>query len=103
MNFYDATGNYIDDRHVEARANERNISLRTGCFCNPGAGETALGIEREEIETCFVHMPPDRMTLEQFRQCIDGKSTGAVRVSLGIVSNFNDVKALIDFATEFCK
>jgi selenocysteine lyase/cysteine desulfurase len=103
MNFYDARGNYIDDRHVEARANKRNISLRTGCFCNPGAGETALGIEREEIESCFLHTPPGRMTLEQFRQCIDGKSTGAVRVSLGIVSNFNDVKALIDFATEFCE
>jgi selenocysteine lyase/cysteine desulfurase len=102
MNFYDASGNHIDDRYVEARANERHISLRTGCFCNPGAGETALGIERDEIESCFLSTPPERMTLEQFRQCIDGKSTGAVRVSLGIVSNFNDVKALVDFATEFC-
>jgi hypothetical protein len=36
-----------------ARAAARRISLRTGCFCNPGAGEAALGLDREEIERCF--------------------------------------------------
>jgi selenocysteine lyase/cysteine desulfurase len=101
VNFYDANGEYIDDKIVEERASEHKISLRTGCFCNPGAGEAALGLEKDEIEHCF-NQAPGRMTLDQFRQCIDGKNTGAVRVSLGIVTNFNDVDTLINFARDFC-
>jgi hypothetical protein len=38
------------------------------------------------------------MTYEDFRHCIDGKSTGAVRVSVGVVSNFDDVWAFVRFA-----
>jgi anthranilate 1,2-dioxygenase large subunit len=30
-------------------AGEHNISLRTGCFCNPGAGEIAFTISRETL------------------------------------------------------
>jgi selenocysteine lyase/cysteine desulfurase len=39
LNFFDATGRAIDHRLIEQQANQANISLRTGCFCNPGAGE----------------------------------------------------------------
>jgi len=101
MNLYDADGNSIHDKHVEALATERKISLRTGCFCNPGAGEAALGLEKDEIEHCF-DQGPERMTLDQFRQCIESKNTGAIRVSFGIASNFNDVQVLIEFLREFC-
>lgn len=38
------------------------------------------------------------MTIDDFRLCIDGKSSGAVRVSLGIVSNFEDVQRFLRFA-----
>ena len=44
MNFYDPDGHLLDYRRVEELAGEQRISLRTGCFCNPGAGETAEGI-----------------------------------------------------------
>ena len=43
MNFYDPDGHLVDYRRVEELAGARRISLRTGCFCNPGAGETAEG------------------------------------------------------------
>jgi hypothetical protein len=33
--------------------------------------------------------------------CIDGKSTGAVRVSVGLASNLEDVEAFIAFARAF--
>ena len=36
-----------------------------------------------------------------FRRCIDDKSTGAVRVSVGLVSTFADAHALIAFARQF--
>jgi selenocysteine lyase/cysteine desulfurase len=100
MNVYDEKGVAIDHTAVEALANKRNISLRTGCFCNPGAGEMALGLEKDELDTCFAGSD-SRMTFDQFRQCIDGKSTGAVRVSVGLVSNFADVEAFLDFIAEF--
>jgi hypothetical protein len=41
------------------------------------------------------------MTYEDFRGCIDGKSTGAVRVSLGPVTNFADLTVLLDFGRRF--
>jgi selenocysteine lyase/cysteine desulfurase len=97
FNFYDALGRPIDHRLVEHLANQANISLRSGCFCNPGAGEIALGISRPELVACF-SQPSERLTLDDFRLCIDGKSSGAVRVSLGLASNFADVFRFLAFA-----
>jgi molybdenum cofactor sulfurtransferase len=104
FNFYDAAGRAIDHRDVEERANAAGISLRTGCFCNPGGGEIALGITGTELSSCF-HQPEHEthLTIEDFRLCIDGKSTGAVRVSLGLASNLADVEAFVAFATTFVR
>ncbi len=93
-------GNLIDHQRIELAAAERDISLRTGCFCNPGAGEVALGLSREEIVTCFTGSGTV-MTYEEFRHCIQGKGTGAVRASLGMISNFDDARALVDFLADF--
>jgi molybdenum cofactor sulfurtransferase len=100
FNLRDRAGHVVDHARVEAMASARNISLRTGCFCNPGAGEVALGLGREEIEACFVGVGP-RVTYEGFRRCIDPHASGAVRVSLGLASNFADVWAFVDFARSF--
>ena len=99
VNFYNARGQTIDHRSIEEAANKVNISLRTGCFCNPGAGELALGISRVELDVCF-NGPghENRLTIDDFRICIDGKSSGAVRISVGPITNFNDVQALLHFA-----
>ena len=84
---------------IEQKANEANISLRTGCFCNPGAGEVALEISRVELDVCFTQPGHEhRLTVDDFRTCIDGKSSGAVRVSVGMVTNFNDVQGFLAFA-----
>jgi molybdenum cofactor sulfurtransferase len=100
FNFYDQEGHFIDHRVVEQHANQANISLRTGCFCNPGDGELALGLSADELTSCFVNSQ-DRLTLDEFRRCIDAKSTGAVRVSMGLVSTFADIQRFIDFARSF--
>ena len=102
FNFYDNGDRAIDHRDVEQRANAAGISLRTGCFCNPGGGEIALGITGTELSSCF-HQPEHEthLTIDDFRLCIDGKSTGAVRVSLGLASNVADVDAFIAFASTF--
>jgi selenocysteine lyase/cysteine desulfurase len=98
VNFYDRDGNALDHRFIEQQANEVNISLRTGCFCNPGAGEVALGISRVELDVCFTQPGhEDRLTVDDFRHCIDGRSSGAVRISVGMVTNFNDIQGFLAF------
>jgi molybdenum cofactor sulfurtransferase len=99
FNLYDREKRAIDHRDVERRANAAHISLRTGCFCNPGGGEIALGITGAELASCFRQPEHEtHLTIDDFRLCIDGKSTGAVRVSVGLVTNLADIDAFIDFA-----
>lgn len=93
FNLQEAAGALIDHREVEQRANGARISLRTGCFCNPGAGEAALGISGNELASCFgAH---ERMTIDTFRSCLSDKGSGAVRVSFGHASTFADAFALV--------
>ncbi len=99
MNFVDENGRVVDHRWVEEHANREEVSLRTGCFCNPGAGEMALGISSAELNSCFAKPTHEqRLSYDEFRLCIDNKASGAVRISVGLVSNFADVEAFIRFA-----
>jgi selenocysteine lyase/cysteine desulfurase len=102
INFLDTSGNLVDHQRVEKEANKVGISIRTGCFCNPGAGEVALGISRDELAECF-RSPghENRLTLDEFKGCLHGKTNGAVRISAGIASNFADVQAFLGFARGF--
>jgi selenocysteine lyase/cysteine desulfurase len=99
MNFYDPEGGLLDYRRVEELAGDRRISLRTGCFCNPGAGETADGITEEDIAAAIA--TGQDMNLPRFLQFVThrgGKSAGAIRVSFGIASNFADASHFLEFA-----
>jgi selenocysteine lyase/cysteine desulfurase len=99
LNFYDPDGHLLDYRRVEEMATDLNISLRTGCFCNPGAGETAEGLTEGDIVAALES--GHDMTLPRFLQFVQhrgGKSAGAIRVSLGLVSNFADVSRFVRFA-----
>jgi molybdenum cofactor sulfurtransferase len=99
LNFYDRKDRPIDIRSVEKAANRHNISLRTGCFCNPGAGEIALQISKMELAACFSESSHvQRLSYDDFRLCIDNKASGAVRISVGLVSNFEDAQALLRLA-----
>ena len=99
MNFYDPQGHLLDYRRVEELAGQQGISLRTGCFCNPGPGETAEGITDEDVAAAIARNPD--LTLPLFLQTIaheGGKSAGAIRVSFGIASNFADAGRFVEFA-----
>ena len=98
LNCYDPEGHLLDYRRVEELATAHRISLRTGCFCNPGAGETAEGLTEDDIAAA--EAADLDLTLPRFLQFIthrNGKSAGAIRVSLGIASNFADVYRFIEF------
>ena len=99
VNFLDPDGRMHDCYAVEQLANAARISLRAGCHCNPGAREAALGFTREDLAPCF--RDKEQLSYEQFVQGIAGKTTGALRASLGLVSNFADVYAYLQFARSF--
>ena len=96
VNFFGPDGGLIDCNVVERLANEERISLRAGCHCNPGAREVALGFSRQDLQICF--REKEQLTFDQFLQVIDGKTTGALRASLGLVTNFADVYRYVQFA-----
>ena len=58
-----------------------------------------MGITRDEIERCFVG--DSRMTYDDLRRCVDPHAAGAVRVSLGMVTNFADMWAFREYARGF--
>ena len=102
FNIHDATGAVVGHPEVETRAAAAGISLRTGCFCNPGAGEMALGLSASELDRCFADSG-GRMTRADFGRCLEGSTgPGAVRVSLGLASTFADVHTFVRFAQDFC-
>jgi selenocysteine lyase/cysteine desulfurase len=102
FNLLDPDGHCYDIRRVEELANEERISLRTGCFCNPGAGEATYGLTAEQIGS-FFHLA-EGMSFDELRARIResfGLEVGAIRVSVGIASNFTDVQRFLAFAATF--
>lgn len=99
VNFFDPDGALIDCNDVEQMANDERISLRAGCHCNPGAREMALGFTQDELLACF--RDKDSVSFEQFLHIIDGKTTGALRASIGLASTFADVYKYMQFAESF--
>lgn len=98
MNFYDKDGKLYPFSFIESEANKRNISIRTGCFCNPGLDETNNNISHKDLQSYFgAHEEGD------FYHMIDfiGKLRGSVRISIGLATNFKDVHAFYNFAADF--
>ena len=102
FNLYDPDEHLLDYRRIEEMASAERISLRTGCFCNPGAGETAEGVTDQDVREALAGDPD--LTLPRFLQIIQstgGKSAGAIRVSFGLASNFRDAYRLVRFIAGF--
>ena len=98
MNFYDQENHPIPFQEVETKANTRNISLRTGCFCNPGVDEINNCLSTAELVQYFsTHEQGDYYDMIKAL----GKLRGAIRVSLGIASVRKDIDAFINFARSF--
>jgi molybdenum cofactor sulfurtransferase len=93
FNLKDHKDDYIGFKDVEKLCDINNIKIRTGCFCNPGACNKYLNISSETSKSHF----------EKGNKCwdmkdiIDGKPTGAIRISFGLNSSYDDVKKFILF------
>ncbi len=101
FNFCDPAGELLNDRRIEELANEAGISLRTGCFCNPGAGEIAHGLTVSDMRAVFdTGRPLSFMELYEVMQS-SGKGLSAIRISIGLVTTFADAYRFLQFATRF--
>ena len=99
MNFHDRDGVRIDCYDAEKMASAERISLRAGCHCNPGAREAALHFTKDDLAPCFLNA--DRITFDEFQHQIEGKTTGALRLSVGLATSFADVAKYLAFAQKF--
>ncbi len=98
LNFLHPDGRPVDERFVDLVAAAHDISVRTGCFCNSGAGEIAFSVSSETLTGARF---PDAMTLDDYLRLVGMPTGGAVRVSLGLATNFADVYRFMRFASEF--
>lgn len=80
-------------REVEKLASLSGIQLRTGCFCNPGACAKFLGLSHLDL---LSNIKAGHVCWDD-HDIVNGKPTGAVRVSFGYMSTFEDAKRLINF------
>ena len=83
----------MSNSFIEYAATKHRISLRTGCMCNPGGAAAILGVqaEMEKFSSGITH--------EDFENIV-GRELGVVRLSLGLDSDFSDVRRVLRFVRE---
>lgn len=97
LNLLGADGRVIDERVVTRDSARRGISLRTGCFCNPGAGEAAFALPPRRLRSAARRRVA---SLEEYLELLRLPSAGAVRISLGLSSQPRDIETFLTFVRE---
>ena len=97
FNFIDAEGKVVDERLVAMESCKAKISLRTGCFCNPGCAEDAFGLDRQKLRP-LIKEGEKVLDRETYVKIVGLSSGGAIRVSFGIASSPADVDCFFHWA-----
>jgi len=100
LNVLTPDGLIVDERIIDREASAFRLSLRTGCFCNPGAGEGAFNLSEQALRT-HIGNEAARLTMDEYLARLGLQSMGAIRVSLGLASNFADVYRCMQFFESF--
>ncbi|MFL5608648.1 MAG: aminotransferase class V-fold PLP-dependent enzyme, partial [Gemmatimonadaceae bacterium] len=101
FNILHESGSVVPYAAVEDRARLARVSVRGGCFCNPGASEAAFGFPAELTARCMASTHASGWSIPRFSECMRGYAVGAVRASFGIASNANDVERLMSVVGSF--
>jgi len=94
FNLLDPGGHVIDERAVARATSAAGISIRTGCHCNPGASEGASQLTRPALRAAARARP---QTMDQYVGLLGLPSGGALRASVGLASNVEDVERFLAF------
>jgi molybdenum cofactor sulfurtransferase len=97
FNLKDNMGRHVSHCEVEKLGIVKSIQFRTGGLCNPGGVASHLGLSADEMRQN--HAAGQRCGEEN--DTLNGKPTGAIRVSLGAMSSRKDVTTFVDFLREF--
>ncbi|GAA0872287.1 hypothetical protein GCM10009117_14340 [Gangjinia marincola] len=98
MTFLTENGVVIPFEEVEQKANNEMISLRSGCFCNPGIDEVNNCLTMQELSQYFT----SRTTGDYYDMIATlKKMRGAIRVSVGLATTQHDLDRFIDFVKQF--
>ena len=93
MNFLDIDGEPFPFQMIEEMANEQMISIRSGCFCNPGIDEINNCITTDEISKYFMSRDKgDYFDMIHFLH----KMRGATRLSVGIATITSDLDRFVE-------
>lgn len=98
MNFYDRDGKLYDFQQIESDAYKKNISIRTGCFCNPGIDEKNHNLDKEKLKAYFKR-DGEKNYFDLIR-FLDQKR-GAVRISVGFITDYKDAQVFIAFCKSY--
>jgi selenocysteine lyase/cysteine desulfurase len=94
FNLLDPRGRVLDERAVARDTAAAGISIRTGCFCNPGAVEGAFGLTKADWQRVLRGRP---RTVDHYIDLLGMPSGGALRASVGLASNVEDVERFLAF------
>jgi molybdenum cofactor sulfurtransferase len=97
LNLKDRNGEYVSNSEVVKLATVKNIQFRTGGLCNPGGITTHLKLSDEDLQQNYAA----GQRCGGDNDIVNGKPTGAIRLSLGAMSSLQDVNAFVDFIREF--
>lgn len=97
FNLLKPDGSWVGYAEFEKLASVKKIHLRVGGMCNPGGMEAYIGIKPWEVEQNYAagHVCSDDHDI------MNGKPTGAIRISLGAMSTVDDILAFVNFLDEF--
>jgi len=93
FNLLDPCGRVIDERAVARDTAAAGISIRTGCFCNPGATEGAFNLTKADWRRA---LRGRARTMDQNLDLL-GLPSLALRASVGLASNVDDVERFLAF------
>lgn len=124
LNVRSPSGEPVSAAEVEKLAGLRGMQIRTGCVCNVGACQSSLGMSDADVMHNYevrawwppavhpaVWVPDVRWLRVAFvwqaghmcwddNDIVDGRATGAVRVSFGYMSSQADADAFVAFVSE---
>jgi selenocysteine lyase/cysteine desulfurase len=94
FNLLDPGGRVVDERAVARATAAAGISIRAGCHCNPGASEAASQLTRPALRAAARARP---QTMDEYVGLLGLPSGGALRASVGLACNVEDVERFLAF------
>lgn len=97
FNLRGSSGKIISASEVEKLCIIKGIQLRTGGLCNPGGIAHHLNISSDQVKSNYTA----GRRCNGSSELIDGKPTGAIRISFGAMSTRADLHHFISFIEEY--